>query len=107
MKKVKKGMALYQIGANGILTGTYTNEFSYGEVNDVIAAKQTKEKGIIGTYDTVCFEGAKKKFKAILKITLISKNIYSVIWKNNNDVTCTGIGYIMNKKQFVVRYEAN
>jgi len=109
MKKVRKGITLFHIEDNGILRGTYTNEIALGEIFEEIAVKHTNEEGLIGTYDSVYFESNSKKFNAILNITVKKNNqkVYSLSWKKGNNVIFKGVGYLMNNRQFIVRYEAN
>jgi len=109
MKKIRKGITLFQIEDNGILRGTYTNEIALGEIFEEIAVKHTNEEGLVGTYDSVYFESNSKKFNAILNITVKKDNqrVYTLSWEKDDTVIFKGVGYLMRNQQFIVRYEAN
>lgn len=111
---IEKGVALYTIELDGCLNGVYTNEGSDGVISNEILIPSDdfkKRKGdlILGNYIGRYFDNdLKKSYTEALEISLLSgkNNTYIFIWRGKNDTPkFTGVGFKMNNKQIVVRYE--
>ena len=114
----KNGIVLYDIQMNGCLNGVYTNELALGVIYNEIARKQEKfikptdvpdKWDIEGEYDCMWFDELNSQESCVLKISRngSSTSIYTVEWleTKTRNPRFTGVGYLMNPRQFVVRYQ--
>lgn len=117
MKKVKYGIALYNIELSGCLNGVYTNENEKGIISNSISIKKSKSDSLIGEYDYSYFENGvdKKKgndnYKGELVISYDPSfpKVYKFDWNIDTGfkkISFEGKGYKMNEKQIAVRYQS-
>lgn len=114
----KNGIVLYDIQMDGCLTGVYTNEPADGLIYNEIARKKKEsitEKdspenwNIEGEYTCSWIDINNDREECLLRISRRNDNprIFNIEWLDGRtrNPRFSGIGYKMNSKQFVVRYE--
>ena len=108
---VHNGIALYDIGEGGILTGVYANEQNPrpGRVFNEIAQPTNRpdSSSIVGTYECMYFEwGAHHHGRLDIALQAGKQNVYDVTWTLTGNTTPTfrGTGYILKPHVFAVHY---
>ena len=110
MSKVKTGIIVYQIESDGCLNGVFTTEISDGYIYNEVANKISSDfEELCGEYNCFYFEDGSSHDDVILNIQIKKdkKNTYKVTWTESGNLIFEGIGFKMNEKQFVVRYETS
>jgi hypothetical protein len=112
---VHNGIALYDIGLGGCLTGVYANEQDpqAGRVFNEIARRKSPTddpQNIEGIYEAMYFEwGANHHGELHIKKVHGTNNVFDVVWILDGSAKpdYVGKGYILKPHVFVVHYESN
>lgn len=108
-KKVKKGLVLYTIDADGCLNGLYTNENAKGMlISESLKKTSGDNMKIEGDYALHYYDHENASYVGKVKID-VCDNVYDLEWTVEGDVKprFKGVGYRMSATQLAVVYWSN
>lgn len=120
MPKVKEGVVLYDAESDGFLNGVYTNEQCQGHIQTETLTNLRCLRGtttwfpidLPGIYSGAFLEwegNTLHKIDVEVQVTRRAHtNVYDVEWTDptNRNPMFRGVGFVINPRQFLVRYES-